>query len=52
MNTDENQETPGGSAHLGHSDRPCLRKGIEKDRLVGVNGENKFKESLSKLGVS
>ncbi len=52
MNTDENQETPGGLRISAIPTVLVFEKGIEKDRLVGVNGENKFKESLSKLGVS
>jgi thioredoxin 1 len=52
MNTDENQETPGGLRISAIPTVLVFEKGIERDRLVGVNGENKFKESLSKLGVS
>ena len=47
MNSDENQEIPASSAHSGDSDRGrSSRTGKEVDRLVGVNGENKFKDSL------
>ena len=54
MNTDENQDTPGS---LGISAIPTVlffRNGreVEGTRLIGVNPEHKFKESLEKLGVS
>ena len=52
MNTDENQETPGGLRISAIPTVLVFEKGVEKDRLIGVNGENKFKESLKKLGVS
>jgi thioredoxin 1 len=51
MNTDENQDTPGGLRISAIPTVLVFEKGIEKDRLVGVNGENKFKDSLRKLGV-
>jgi thioredoxin 1 len=52
MNTDENQETPGGLRISAIPTVLVFQNGIEKDRLVGVNGENKFKKSLDKLGLS
>jgi thioredoxin 1 len=51
MNTDENQDTPGGLRISAIPTVLVFEKGVEKDRLVGVNGENKFKDSLRKLGV-
>jgi thioredoxin 1 len=51
MNTDENQDTPGSLRISAIPTVLVFEKGVEKDRLVGVNGENKFKDSLKKLGV-
>lgn len=51
MNTDENQDTPGG---LGISSIPTVlifQDGKEIERFVGVNGEGKFKAALTKLGT-
>ena len=45
----EHRREPGDSRRLRISAIPTVlvfKKGVEKDRLVGVNGENKFKESL------
>jgi len=53
MNTDENQDTPGGLRISAIPTVLVFDKGIEKDRLVGVNAENKFKQSLrDNCGVS
>ena len=52
MNSDENQEIPGG---MGISAIPTVmvfQDGKEKDRLVGVRSEKEFKSSLEKLGVA
>lgn len=51
MNTDENQEIPGS---LGISAIPTVlvyKDGNLVDRLVGVNNELKFRDSLKNLGV-
>ena len=52
MNTDENQETPGGLRISAIPTVLVFQGGKEVDRLVGVNTESKFKASLAKLGVS
>lgn len=52
MNTDENQETPGGLRISAIPTVLVFHGGREVDRLVGVNTEKKFKDSLAKLGVS
>ena len=52
MNTDENQETPGGLRISAIPTVLVFKGGKEVDRLVGVNTEKKFKDSLLKLGVS
>ncbi|HMB04217.1 MAG TPA: thioredoxin [Isosphaeraceae bacterium] len=52
MNTDENQETPGGLRISAIPTVLVFQGGKEVDRLVGVNTESKFKAALSKLGVS
>ena len=52
MNTDENQDTPGGLRISAIPTVLIFHGGKEVDRLVGVNGEAKFKASLEKLGVS
>jgi len=51
MNTDENQETPGGLRISAIPTVLVFQGGREVDRLVGVNSEKKFKDTLSKLGV-
>jgi thioredoxin 1 len=51
MNTDENQDTPGGLRISAIPTVLVFQNGKEVDRLVGVNPENKFKQSLDKLGV-
>src|SRR3954453_18994775 len=51
MNTDENQETPGGLRISAIPTVLIFQSGKEVDRLVGVNTETKFKASLTKLGV-
>jgi len=52
MNTDENQETPGGLRISAIPTVLIFQGGKEVDRLVGVNTESKFKASLNKLGGS
>jgi thioredoxin 1 len=52
MNTDENQETPGGLRISAIPTVLIFHGGNEVDRLVGVNTEAKFKAALQKLGVS
>ena len=52
MNTDENQETPGGLRISAIPTVLVFQGGKEVDRLVGVNTESQFKTALSKLGVS
>jgi thioredoxin 1 len=52
MNCDENQEIPGSQRIIAIPTVLIFQGGIEKDRLVGVNGEAKFKASLDKLGVA
>ncbi len=52
MNTDENQETPGGLRISAIPTVLIFSGGKEVDRLVGVNTEAKFKQSFAKLGVS
>ena len=51
MNTDENQDTPGGLRISAIPTVLIFHGGKEVDRLVGVNSETKFKASLEKLGV-
>ncbi len=51
MNTDQNQETPGGLRISAIPTVLVFQGGREVDRLVGVNTESKFKDSLKKLGV-
>jgi thioredoxin 1 len=51
MNTDENQETPGGLRISAIPTVLIFQDGKEIDRLVGVNTESKFKAALSKVGV-
>ncbi len=51
MNTDENQDTPGGLRISAIPTVLIFQGGNEVDRLVGVNTESKFKASLTKLGV-
>jgi thioredoxin 1 len=52
LNTDENQDTPGGLRISAIPTVLLFQGGKEVDRLVGVNTESKFKSSLEKLGVS
>jgi thioredoxin 1 len=52
LNTDENQDTPVGLRISAIPTVLVFQGGKEVDRLVGVNSENKFKDALSKLGVS
>jgi thioredoxin 1 len=52
MNCDDNQEIPANLRVMAIPTVVFFKDGIEKDRLVGVNGENKFKASLDKLGVA
>jgi thioredoxin 1 len=52
LNTDENQDTPGGLRISAIPTVLLFQGGKEVDRLVGVNTESKFKSSLGKLGVS
>ena len=52
MNTDQNQETPGGLRISAIPTVLFFKDGKEVDRLVGVNNEAKFKDALTKLGVS
>jgi thioredoxin 1 len=51
MNTDENQDTPGGLRISAIPTVLIFKDGKEFDRLVGVNSESKFKASIDKLGV-
>ena len=51
MNTDENQETPGGLRISAIPTVLIFQGGKEVDRLVGVNSESKFKATLDKLAV-
>jgi len=52
MNTDENTETPGGLRVSAIPTVLIYQGGVEKERLVGVSPESKFKAALAKLGVS
>src|SRR3954464_12909706 len=52
MNTDENQDTPGGLRISAIPTVLVFQGGKEVDRLVGVNTEKKFRDSLEKLGVT
>jgi thioredoxin 1 len=53
MNTDENQDTPGSLRISAIPTVVFFKDGKEVDKLVGVNGENKFKEKLlERFGVS
>ena len=53
MNCDENQDIPGSQRILAIPTVVFFKDGKEVDRLVGVNVENKFKESLrEKCGVA
>jgi thioredoxin 1 len=52
MNTDENQETPGGLRISAIPTVLVFNDGKEVERLVGVNTEAKFKAALAKLGVA
>lgn len=52
LDTDQNPETPGS---LGISSIPTViifQGGKPVERLVGVNPETKYREALSRLGVS
>jgi len=51
LNTDENQDTPGGLRISAIPTVLIFQGGREVDRLVGVTTESKFKDSLGKLGV-
>ena len=48
MNTDENQDTPGGLRISAIPTVLIFQGGKEVERLVGVNTESKFKASLDK----
>jgi thioredoxin 1 len=52
LNTDENQETPGGLRISAIPTIVVFHEGKEVERHVGVTPESKFKSSLQKLGVS
>src|SRR5438067_1526945 len=54
MNTDENTDTPGSLRISAIPTVLVFHNGREvtEARLIGVNPESKFKESLAKLGVS
>jgi thioredoxin 1 len=52
MNCDENQDIPGTQRIIAIPTVLIFKDGKEVDRLVGVNGESKFKASLDKLGVA
>ena len=52
LNTDENQETPGGLRISAIPTIVVFHEGKEVDRHVGVTPESKFKSSLARLGVS
>ena len=52
MNTDENQDTPGGLRISAIPTVLVFHGGKEVERLVGVNTEAKFKAALAKLGVA
>jgi thioredoxin 1 len=49
MNTDQNQEIPGGLRISAIPTVLVFQGGKEVDRLVGVNTEARFKTSLSRL---
>jgi thioredoxin 1 len=49
MNTDQNQEIPGGLRISAIPTVLVFQGGKEVDRLVGVNTEARFKSSLSRL---
>ena len=51
LNTDENQNVPGEQGISAIPTVLVFHGGKLVDRLVGVNSENKFKDSLAKLGV-
>jgi thioredoxin 1 len=51
LNTDENQETPGGLRISAIPTVLVFQGGKEVERLVGVNTESKFRSTLTKLGV-
>jgi thioredoxin 1 len=52
MNTDQNQDTPGGLRISAIPTVLLFQGGKEVDRLVGVNTEAKFKDALTQLGVA
>ncbi len=52
LNTDENQDTPGGLRISAIPTIVVFQGGKEVDRLVGAPPESKFKSSMAKLGVS
>jgi len=52
MNTDQNQDTPGGLRISAIPTVLFFQGGKEVDRLVGVNTEAKFKDVLTRLGVA
>jgi thioredoxin 1 len=52
LNTDENQETPGGLRISAIPTIVVFNGGKEVARHVGVTPESKFKASLAELGVS
>ena len=51
MNTDENQDTPGGLRISAIPTVVIFNKGEVFERLVGVNPESRFKAVLEKLGL-
>ena len=52
LNTDENQETPGGLRISAIPTVLVFKNGQEFERLVGVSPESKFRDTLTKAGVS
>ncbi len=52
MNTDENQDTPGSLRISAIPTVLIFHGGKEVERLVGVNSESKFKDTLTKIGVT
>src|SRR5690348_11036497 len=52
MNTDENVDTPGSLRVSGIPAVIFFHGGKEVDRIVGLQGESKYKAALERLGVS
>jgi thioredoxin 1 len=52
LNTDENQDTPSSLRVLSIPTVVVFRGGIEVDRVVGVDSENRYRAALDKVSAS